>query len=57
MVLMLFALKDGYVRYYYLGVKRRNIEIELISPTVDKQREGFGEYYLAISNGRMKIPL
>jgi hypothetical protein len=54
---MLFALKDGYVRYYYLGVKRRNIEIELISPTVDKQREGFGEYYLAISNGRMKIPL
>lgn len=35
--------------------EERNIEIELISPTVDKQREGFGELYLAVSNGRIKV--
>ena len=35
--------------------EEKDIEIELISPTVDKQREGFGEFYLAVSNGRMKV--
>jgi hypothetical protein len=34
--------------------EEHDIDIELISPTTDKQREGFGEFYLAISNGRMK---
>lgn len=35
--------------------EEKDIEIELISPTVDKQREGFGEFYLAVSGGRVKI--
>lgn len=38
--------------------EEHDIEIELISPTTDKQREGFGEFYLAVSNGRVKtVPI
>ena len=34
--------------------EEKEMEIELLSPTVDKQKEGFSEFYLAVANGRMK---
>ena len=34
----------------------KNIPLELISPTTDKQKEAFGELYLAVANGRVKVP-
>ena len=35
--------------------EEKGIDLELISPTVEKQKSGFGELYLSVSSGRMKV--